>query len=108
MMAVACVIANRVKRPGWWGSGWSGVCLKPWQFSAWNRSDPNRQKLMTVTVEDAQFAQAMSLATQAVDGRLTDVTNGATHYHARSILPAWQKHMQHTASIGRHEFYKEA
>ena len=108
MMAVACVIANRVRRPSWWGAGWIGVCQKPWQFSCWNRNDPNREKLLTVGPDDAQFSQALTIAAQAVDNRLPDITGGATHYHARSVLPAWQKHMQHTASIGRHEFYKEA
>ena len=43
-IAVAWTIRNRVndgKDKSWWGEGYAGVCQKPYQFSCWNRNDPN-------------------------------------------------------------------
>lgn len=41
MLAVAAVVRERAKRPGWWGRDVRGVCLYPWQFTCW--SDHNRK-----------------------------------------------------------------
>lgn len=106
MQAVANVIANRVARPGWWGRDWRGVCMAPYQFSCWNANDPNLIKLSTVTTDDAAFAAAVQIATEAVTGQLDDITGGAVNYHATSIQPpAWAADMTVTAEIGRHVFY---
>ncbi|MFW0755465.1 cell wall hydrolase [Pseudomonas sp. H11T01] len=43
-IAVGWTIRNRVndgKAKSWWGEGYAGVCLKVWQFSCWNKNDPN-------------------------------------------------------------------
>lgn len=40
-IAVAWVVRNRAERGGWWGDTIREVCLKPWQFSCWNETDPN-------------------------------------------------------------------
>ena len=43
-IAVAWTIRNRVndgKAKSWWGEGYAGVCQKPYQFSCWNKNDPN-------------------------------------------------------------------
>jgi N-acetylmuramoyl-L-alanine amidase len=114
MAAVACVIRNRVRldlhgdgRPDWWGEGYEGVCLKPWQFSCWNAGDPNRPLLERVTKMDSLFAQAWAVASLAVaGGYLVDVTNGATHYHAKTVFPDWAKGVKPCAEIGRHLFYR--
>lgn len=111
MEAVACVILNRVhvadaKGGYWWGRDIVSVCQKPYQFSCWNRSDPNYRVLLTVTDKDVHFATALRLARRAVIGALPDTTGGATHYHAKSILPDWAAGQAPTAVIGRHIFYK--
>jgi len=44
-IAVAWTIRNRVfdgKAKSWWGEGYAGVCLKPWQFSC---LEPERSQL---------------------------------------------------------------
>jgi len=105
MQAVACVIANRVARPGWWGRDWRGVCLAPYQFSCWNTNDPNLAKLSLVTAADPAFAAALEIAAAAVTGQLGDITNGATNYHTLAIHPSWADAMTETARIGGHVFY---
>ena len=110
MQAVASVILNRVaiaKRTGgaWWGNDVIGVCQKPYQFSCWNRNDPNRAKLLNVNEADIYFATAMRIARRAIAGVLDDPTMGATHYHAAGISPAWAHGEKPVAVIGRHIFY---
>ncbi len=67
MEAVASVILNRVevaKRRGhyWWGNKIIQVCQKPYQFSCWNKQDPNFKKLIAVTADDMHFATAQRVA----------------------------------------------
>lgn len=107
MEAVACVILNRVARPGWWGHDIVSVCQKNRQFSCWNMDDPNRNKILAVTDKDDAFKLAQSLAWLAIDGSLADITNGATHYHTRAITPYWARGEKPCAEIGNHIFYKE-
>lgn len=110
MQAVACVILNRVKiaqEAGkyWWGNNIIQVCQKPYQFSCWNRSDPNFKKLQAVDEKDLHFATALRIARRAAIGALEDVTYGATHYHAAGVEPYWARREKPCAVIGNHIFY---
>jgi N-acetylmuramoyl-L-alanine amidase len=93
-LAVGAVIRERVLRPGWWGRGWVGVCKLPWQFSCWNESDVNYQKLLSAHEDDrVVFHSCLAIARYVVnhmwerDLREMFGTNGPfpTHYHDRSI-----------------------
>lgn len=111
MQAVACVILNRVRVARhfggyWWGNDIRAVCHKPYQFSCWNRNDPNLRKLIAVTESDIHFATAKRIARRAVLGFLDDQTYGADHYHARHVAPAWAKGRRPSNVIGQHIFYK--
>lgn len=111
--AVAAVVVNRVRAarapggPRWWGVDIVSVCRAPFQFSCWNKNDPNRAKLLAVTEADPVFAICRRIAARAVSGALPDPTGGATHYHARSILPRWAEGKPACAEIGRHLFYRD-
>ncbi len=111
MQAVANVVTNRVrvareKGAYWWGNDVIGVCQKPYQFSCWNKDDPNFVKVQAVDQSDLVFASAMRLGFRAVIGQLADLTGGATHYHAAGVMPGWAKGVTPTAVIGRHVFYR--
>lgn len=113
MEAVAHVVLNRVKVARahghyWWGNTIIQVCQKPYQFSCWNRSDPNFRKLQAVDESNLYFATALRIARRAVAGTLRsseDPTLGATHYHADYVAPYWAKGEKPNAIIGRHIFY---
>lgn len=81
------------------------VCQKPYQFSCWNRSDPNFMKLQEVDESNLYFATALRIARRAVIDQLEDITNKATHYHAVGIEPYWAKNQKPCAVIGNHIFY---
>lgn len=112
-IAVAWTIRNRVfdgKDKSWWGEGYAGVCLKPWQFSCWNQNDPNYAYLSGAKpIPAAQFAQAQRAADQVMSGSIPDPTGGATHYYATTMpkAPAWAAKAKQTLRLGRHVFFKD-
>lgn len=126
-VAVGCVVRNRVKldlhgdnKPDWWGEGYADVCQKPFQFSCWNKDDPNRTKLLDVTEGDQVFAECLVIARQIVTPMLVphhdharelpDVTLGATHYYRVGLdyPKSWGKPRRPIIQIGRHLFYNLA
>lgn len=110
--AIANVILNRVKAsalyPGcWWGKTVSEVCLKPFQFPCWNPSHADFQELIRADGDDPVFRLCERVAKRALNGFLTDSVNGATHYHALSVHPAWARKLIPVAEVGNYVFYKE-
>jgi len=109
--AVAQVVLNRVRRAQerggdyWWGASVREVCLKKWQFSCWNESDPNRRKLLHVSPDNRTYQTCCRIARRAIAGTLKDPTRGATHYHATGTFPPWARGRMFSAEIGNHQFY---
>lgn len=114
---VANVLMNRVRismaKPHWWGCTVAEVCLKPFQISSWLPQDPNRPKMMAVTVSDPIFAECLEIAHDAIAGTLADLTNGATSYlnpastiAASGKLPNWAIPSNETAQHLHHTFYR--
>jgi spore germination cell wall hydrolase CwlJ-like protein len=112
-IAVAWTIRNRVfdgKTKSWWGEGYAGVCLKPWQFSCWNKNDPNYAYLSGAKpIPTRELARARMAADHVIDSAAPDPTNGSTHYYAttRPKPPAWAAKATETLTLGRHIFLKE-
>jgi spore germination cell wall hydrolase CwlJ-like protein len=113
MIAVGWTIRNRVfdgKSNSWWGEGYAGVCQKAWQFSCWNKSDPNSAYLRGEKAIPAdQFALAKKAAETVIEGLIPDPTGKATHYFSTSMKtpPAWAAVGTKTVQLGRHLFYKD-
>ncbi len=109
MEGVGNVIMNRYcKHSPRFGLTITEVCLKPYQFSCQNYNDPNRAKLLAVTVADPQYAQALAIANRAVAGLLDDNTNGALFYFVTgSPMPSWAEGHTACAVIGKHSFFND-
>jgi len=108
MSHVMNVIVNRAQNPRWWGSDIVSVCQHPFQFSCWNVSDPNHDKLLVVSDTDPEFAIALDLAAKGIAGSLPDFTLNADSYFALSepSPPDWAATAVHTISDGWHAFYR--
>jgi len=110
--AVASIILNRVafaqtRGRYWWGNDIKSVCLKPSQFSCWNKADPNRKKLLALSPRDPAYRLCKRIAKRAVAGDLPDQTEGATHYHTHAVDPFWARGHVPCAEIGNHLFYRD-
>jgi spore germination cell wall hydrolase CwlJ-like protein len=112
-IAVAWTIRNRVndgKARSWWGEGYAGVCQKPYQFSCWNKNDPNFAYLSGAKmIPFRELAQAQIAADQVMAGKVPDPTGGATHYYATTMPkpPMWAKDAKKTLELGHHVFFKD-
>jgi spore germination cell wall hydrolase CwlJ-like protein len=104
-IGVAEVILNRVDSPlyprsvcGVVRQRGSGGC----QFSyvCDGRTDRMREK--------APADLAGRIARARLDGAPRTLTEGATHFHTRSVRPGWSKRYAHTTTIGAHVFYRKA
>ncbi len=111
MRAVAHVIANR--RGERFGASIESVVLSPYQFSAWNRGDPNRRLAMhperyaTRGVNLETWETAQRIAREVLAGQSADPTGGALFYHTTAIRPYWARYGQGRQVIGAHAFYAD-
>jgi N-acetylmuramoyl-L-alanine amidase len=105
-LGVAFVIRWRAEKGGWWGSTIKAVCLKDWQFSAWNKNDPNRAKMLELDTAGNAYRQALKAIALALIEDDADPTGGATHYHHKSLSPDWADGVQPSANQGNHLFYE--
>lgn len=84
----------------------AATCLRWRQFSAFNEGDPNRAKLLTVTVDDPIFRGCLRAALHAVDE--PDFTKGSTHYHVRDMVPPrWARGKTPAFATRFHLFYND-
>jgi len=57
--------------------------------------------------DSKEWFKAQDYARIVLSGRIAlDVTEGATHYHATYVRPAWAKTKTRTTRIERHIFYR--
>ena len=105
MYAVACVIAQRSIE--WKRNGKSitpkQVCLQDWQFSCWNKNDPNRKKLPTLLKTHQHAAYAKTLATN-LNNLQRSYVNNADHYCHVNTHRKWTG--KTIKVIGNHKFFK--
>lgn len=86
----------------------AGACLAPMQFSSWNADDPNRPKMLALSMEDSLYQVALYAALGAALGMEADPTQGCLFYFADSIpTPVWAEGKDYL-SIGHHKFIKDA
>lgn len=93
--AVAHVVINRSKKSG---KSIQFEASKPSQFygytAAGSMPDANAKK------------KCQEIAQEALDGKSTDPTNGATFFYSGSKVPPWAKGQTACATYGGHKFFK--
>ncbi|CAO5674975.1 MAG: hypothetical protein HEEMFOPI_00155 [Holosporales bacterium] len=107
--AIGHVIINRFLEKSWYGKTIDEVCLKPYQFSCWNKEDPNYALLTQPKILDGIFLRCEKIAHMflcQIDLKRDDFTNSANHYHHKLITPYWSEDKTPTFAIGNHVFYK--
>jgi|DEB0MinimDraft_10_1074344.scaffolds.fasta_scaffold00577_19 spore germination cell wall hydrolase CwlJ-like protein len=98
-IAVANVTMNRVNSPHFPNT----VCEVVWankQFS-WTHDGKS-----DTPVAGKQYDDIYKLAKDVYTGKISDITEGSTFYHADYVNPSWAKKMDRkVVKIGRHIFY---
>jgi N-acetylmuramoyl-L-alanine amidase len=109
-LAVAQVIENRVNDPRWPGD-YRDVILQPWQFSAFNKSDPQVTRFPNAK-NDRAWEECVRAAWTVLDDP-HDFANGSNHYlnpetvlKVSGKLPDWATPEAKVLTIGAHDFYK--
>lgn len=125
VVAVANVIRNRALKPGWWGKGFSGVVLKPYQFSCLNPigGERNYDRLKTLALKlaanepiqdkkgepDQKWLTCAWVARGVIGGFLPENTGNSAHYHTVNLQPRpeWAQKRIPTKQVAGHVFYAD-
>ena len=105
MYAVAACIKVRAQKRN---LSFKQVCLQPYQFSCWNKSDPNRSKMdRLLTLPQAGYAMHLARNMDKVN---TEAINQATHYMTIKLWKTgkvkWAQGQKPVAFWGNHAFFK--
>ena len=113
MRAVGHVIDNR-RRSGLHGRYATETVSKAFQFSCWNRNDPNYQAMLNVDrlreggEDHLMWLAAKRLAAEILAGSSADPTGGALFYHTAAVAPRWSAGLTPITQIGGHLFFRSA
>jgi len=103
--AVAAVVLNRVRDEKFpdeicgvvhEGGGKRSRCQFSWFCDG--RSDKPR--------DPVSWQRSLDVADAALNGEISDPTDGALYFHNTNVRPKWRKKMTKTASIDNHVFYR--
>jgi spore germination cell wall hydrolase CwlJ-like protein len=106
IFAVAEVILNRVDSPAYpdtvCGVIYQGTGRK---FECQFTYSCNGKK--EIISEKRAYERVAKVARLMLDGAPRRLTDGATHYHTKSVRPRWARVYPQTATIGYHIFYRQ-
>lgn len=105
IVAVCSVISNRTKIHN---STYSMEVLRPYQFSSFNKNDPQHD--FYPKYDDVKWQQCLTAAWSVMKNEVADPTNGATHYFDKTMddkPPKWAAQMEEKGHIGAFRFFKE-
>ena len=112
-IAVACVLQNR-HRSGRWGPTFAQVALAPFQFSCWNKKDPNRALLLRLLATGADspppvLRECYAIADGILGNVITPRVGTCMHYHAAAmpVPPRWARGVLPFTEISGHLFYED-
>lgn len=94
-VAVGHVVKNRARRSG------ESICStvrKPAQFSVADKFGSRKH-------EQDKWRQAQAVATNILENKISDPTNGAEWFHAVYVQPHWAKSKNLVLEVGNHLFY---
>jgi len=121
MHAVMNVILNRAKGSSDTARAAVALVLKPKQFSMFNSytlGNTDIKVIINKAKQHSNWKLAQEIALKGLTGKLSDITDGATHYHVSSgpskVTPKWtnpklggkNSSAVVTNTIGRHSFLK--
>jgi spore germination cell wall hydrolase CwlJ-like protein len=113
MRAVGHVIDNR-RRSGAHGTYATETVSEAWQFSCWNKGDPNYAAMLNIdslrpdSEDELMWLAAKRVAEEILSGQSVDPTGGALFYHTAEVSPRWSAGIAPVSVIGGHLFFRTA
>ena len=112
-IAVGYVTMNRVADPRYPDT----VCgvVHQAKYHGWDLVNPIRNRCqfswycdgLSDNPQDGKaMLESVILAQHVIAGTVTDISQGATHYHAKYVNPYWADDMTVVLEVGQHIFYK--
>jgi hypothetical protein len=121
MEAVALVIKTRKEKNYRGADTYEDVIMMDKMFSVWNNppkscfkrhkeeycSQENKKRMAVEMAEgkNPTARLAWNIAYEVMEGHVEDFTNGATHYHAKSVMPKWAQGKRPCLILDQHLFY---
>ena len=96
------VVKQGPHRPSWKGTGEMIPIRHKCQFSWY--CDGKSDKIYDTETFESIYQLTEGVVSGTMD--ILDITEGATHYHADYVSPAWKKSKTKTTEIGDHIFYR--
>jgi spore germination cell wall hydrolase CwlJ-like protein len=104
--AVAQVVINRVRHPGWPNSVCGVVYQGPMRPGGGCQFTFTCDGSLAHRPEGIGWARARLIAADALAGRTFAGVGLSTHYHTHAVFPSWAPRLTKTAVIGSHNFYR--
>tara|TARA_R110001632_G_C11103731_1_gene391455 strand:+ start:61 stop:474 length:414 start_codon:yes stop_codon:yes gene_type:complete len=112
-IAVGYVTMNRVADPRYPDT----ICgvVHQAKYHGWDLVNPIRNRCqfswycdgLSDNPQDGKaMLESVILAQHVIAGTVTDISQGATHYHAKYVNPYWSDDMTVVLEVGQHIFYK--
>ena len=106
-LGVGWVIRNRVKKGGWYGHGYEGVCLKSKQFSCWNDVKPGSIEI----TNQFRWRICIAIADYIINApeKFNPLPGVCFYFNAKLCRPKWagkMKKVEYNTYLD-HVFYKE-
>ena len=85
------------------------------RYNAWDMNNPIKHKcqyswfcdgLADTPSDSRAMLESIVLSKKIINGTATDISEGATHYHAHYVDPYWAVHMKPVLEVGDHLFYR--
>lgn len=103
--AVVHVIRNRARSKRFKEHTLAQVCLKYKQFSCWNEDDRNFKYIVDLLPTSKVYRDCLTAVSMALEEE--DFTNGALHYHTKTVQPVWSKGHRPCYTEGSHVFFND-
>ena len=105
-IAVADVIINR-KNSNYFPSTICGVVSEGSHRRNACQFSYNCDGKLELIYDKKTYRRIVKLSSMILNGAFSDITDGATFFHASEVSPSWSKKFKKTRKIGRHIFYKK-
>jgi spore germination cell wall hydrolase CwlJ-like protein len=103
-IAVGVVTLNRLKDKRY-PKNIRDVVTEPYQFSWYNTKQANTPPANNIRWKES-YEVAKLLLTKAIGSDIIKLLEGATHFHAIDVKPAWISKVHRIAQIEGHIFYR--